>query len=126
MVPAVNVAVGLRSVVTSISRVSVVVRDVLRKLIVAVLVVELTTVVLTSAVEEKLALSVEGSFNVNVNVTPLGILLNVNRTFVLFGTPALLFESCVGLLKADAKPSAKIIDAVGSTLLRFVNITEVP
>ena len=128
MVPAPKETDGLTgSTCTSTSTVSVAVNDVPRKLIVAVFVVEVTTVVLTSEAVLKLPFHVAPvSLIVNVNVTPAGTLLNVNRICVLLSTPVLLFESCVLVRKADAKPSARTIDALGSTTFLFVKTEAVP
>jgi hypothetical protein len=55
-----------------------------------------------------------------------GMLLNVNRTCVLFGVCVPLVVLCVAVRQAEAKPSVTTKDAMVSTTSRFVKMVAVP
>jgi hypothetical protein len=93
------------------------------KLITVVVALEVIDALLNDTV---LLFEASPAFAVNVNVTPVGTPLNVNRICEPLGTATPLLELCVAVRQAAAKPSVMTNDARASGSVRFVKIVAVP
>jgi hypothetical protein len=123
IVPAVSVAVLVSDTAAVIIAVCDEVNDVAVKLRVVVLFTAVIVALLKAWVRTVAPVWLTLA---KVSVTPLGTLLNVNLTWTPVVRAVTLFETCVFVRKAVAKPSAKMIDAVLSTMFLFVKTVAVP